>query len=145
MDFWDLTRLLLRRWYFAVPALALTAIASVWTLVGVSPNYIATAYVQLAPPTSKPTLPGEQSLDQRNPWIGLGTYNLANAAVLTVQQQAVVETLKANGYSESFTATLNSSSPLVTFEVTGSSAKQAIDTTKADVEVTKARVKEARS
>ena len=129
MDFWDLTRLLLRRWYFAVPALALTAIASVWTLVGVSPNYIATAYVQLAPPTSKPTLPGEQSLDQRNPWIGLGTYNLANAAVLTVQQQAVVETLKANGYSESFTATLNSSSPLVTFEVTGSSAKQAIDTT----------------
>ncbi len=129
MDFWDLTRLLLRRWYFAVPALALTAIASVWTLVDVSPNYIATAFVQLAPPTSKPTVPGEQSLDQRNPWIGLGTYNLANAAILTVQQQAVVEALKASGYSASFTASLNSSSPLVTFEVTGSSRQQAIDTT----------------
>lgn len=129
MDFWDLTRLLLRRWYFAVPALALTAIASVWTLVGISPNYVATAYVQLAPPISQPTAPGAQSLDQRNPWIALGMYNLANAAILTVQQQAVVESLKANGYSESFTATLNSSSPLVTFEVTGSTPRQAIDTT----------------
>ena len=107
MDFWDLTRLLLRRWYFAVPALALTAIASVWTMVGVPPNYVATAYVQIAPPISQPTAPGTQSLDQRNPWIALGMYNLANAAILTVQQQGVVESLKANGYSESFTATLN--------------------------------------
>jgi hypothetical protein len=129
LDFWDLTRLLLRRWYFAVPALALTAIASVWTMVGVPPNYVASAYVQLAPPISQPSAPGTQSLDQRNPWIALGMYNLANAAILTVQQAGVVESLKASGYSESFTATLNSSSPLVTFEVTGSSPKQAIDTT----------------
>jgi hypothetical protein len=98
-------------------------------MVGVSPNYVATAYVQLAPPISQPTAPGTQSLDQRNPWIALGMYNLANAAILTVQQQGVVESLKASGYSESFTATLNSTSPLVTFEVTGSSPKQAIDTT----------------
>jgi hypothetical protein len=128
VDFWDLTRLLFRRWYFSVPALVLTAVASVWALIGVSPNYIATAYVQLAPPISQPTVPGQQSLDQRNPWIALGTYNLANAAVLTVQQHGVVESLKANGYSESFTVTLKSSSPLVTFEVTGSSPQQATDT-----------------
>jgi hypothetical protein len=128
VDFWDLTRLLFRRWYFSVPALVLTAVASVWALVGVSANYIATAYVQLAPPISQPTVPGQQSLDQRNPWIALGTYNLANAAVLTVQQHGVVESLKANGYSESFTVTLKSSSPLVTFEVTGSSPQQATDT-----------------
>jgi hypothetical protein len=103
----------------------------VWTLAGVSPNYIATAYVQLAPPTSQPTQPGEQSLEQRNPWIGLGLYNLANAAILTVQQASVVESLKASGLSDTFTATLNSSSPLVTFEVTGASEQQAIDTTNA--------------
>lgn len=129
MDFWDLTKLLVRRWYLAAPALVITAIAAVWTMVGVSPNYIATAYVQLAPPVSQATQPGEQSLDQRNPWIGLGLYNLANAGILTVQQGAVVQSLKAAGMSETFTATLNSSSPLVTFEVTGNSHQQAIDTT----------------
>ncbi len=131
MDFWDVTKLLLRRWYFAVPGLVLTAVACAWTMTGVAPNYISTAYVQLAPPVSQPTQPGEQTLDQRNPWIGLGLYNLANAAILTVQQASVVESLKASGLSETFTASLNSSSPLVTFEVTGASQQQAIDTTNA--------------
>jgi hypothetical protein len=131
VDFWDVTKLLYRRWYFAVPGLMLTAIACAWTMVGVSPNYISTAYVQLAPPVSQPTQPGEQTLDQRNPWIGLGLYNLANAATLTVQQASVVESFKASGLSETFTASLNSSSPLVTFEVTGASQQQAIDTTNA--------------
>ncbi len=131
MDFWDLTKLLLRRWYLAVPGLVLTAAAAAWTMVDVKPNYIATSYVQLAPPTSLPTEPGQPSLDQRNPWIALGLYNLADAAMLTVQQKTVVESFKASGLSETFTATLNTSSPLVTFEVTGESERQAIETTEA--------------
>lgn len=129
MDFWDLTKLLVRRWYFSVPALVLTTIATLWTVVGVSPNYVALSYVQLAPPISKPTPDGQPSLEQRNPWIGLGLYNLASAAMLTVQQEAMVESLRAAGYSESFTATLDSGSPLVTFEVTGSTREQAVSTT----------------
>jgi hypothetical protein len=128
VDFWDLTKLLARRWYLALPGIVVTALGGVWTLVGVSPNYIATAYVQLAPPITHATQPGEQSLDQRNPWIGLGLYNLANAAILTVQQQSVVEALKGSGYSDSFTATLTSTSPLVTFEVTGDTEAQATST-----------------
>jgi hypothetical protein len=131
VDFWDLTKLLLRRWYLAVPGLVLTAVAAAWVMVDVKPNYIATSYVQLAPPTSLPTEPGQPSLDQRNPWIALGLYNLADAAMLTVQQKTVVESFKASGLSETFTATLNTSSPLVTFEVTGESERQAVETTDA--------------
>ena len=98
-------------------------------MVGVSPNYVATAYVQLAPPISQPSAPGTQSLDQRNPWIALGHVQPRQRCHPHRSAGGVVESLKASGYSESFTATLNSSSPLVTFEVTGSSPKQAIDTT----------------
>jgi hypothetical protein len=128
VDFWDLTKLLFRRWYFALPGLVLTAIASVWVLVGVAPSYISTAYIQLAPPISQPTQPGQQSLEQRNPWIGLGLTNLADAALLTVQQDAVMEAFKANGLSDTYTATLTGQSPLVTFEVTGATKEQALNT-----------------
>jgi hypothetical protein len=128
VDFWDLTKLLFRRWYFALPGLVLTAIASVWVLVGVAPSYISTAYIQLAPPISQPTQPGQQSLEQRNPWIGLGLTNLADASLLTVQQDAVMEAFKANGLSDTYTATLTGQSPLVTFEVTGATKEQALNT-----------------
>jgi hypothetical protein len=128
LDFWDLTRLLYRRWYLTVPMLLLTAVGSTWTLVGVKPNYIATAYVQLVGPVIQPTEPGQQSADQRNPWLSLGLNTLANAAMVTVQDYTVIEALHAHGYSDTFTATLNSAAPLVTFEITGTSPAQATAT-----------------
>jgi hypothetical protein len=97
-------------------------------MTGVSPSYIATAYVQLTPPITQATLPGEQSLDQRNPWIALGLYDLANAAIITVQQSMTADVLTNGGYSDSFTATLSAASPLVTFEVTGATEAQATST-----------------
>ena len=128
MDFWDLTKLLLRRWYFAVPALVLTGVATVLTLVTVKPNYIATASVQLVPPITAPVQPGMATIEQRNPWMSLGLDGLANAAMVSLTDGSIVEVLEAGGYSDSFTPTLGSSSPLLKLEVVGVSPGQAIST-----------------
>lgn len=128
MDFWDLTKLLYRRWYFALPALVLTAVASVVTLATVQPNYIATASVQLVPPVTAPNEPGMATLDQRNPWVALGLDALATAATVSLTDGSIVESLDAGGYTDSFTPTLSSSSPLLKLEVTGTTQEQALRT-----------------
>jgi hypothetical protein len=126
VDFWDLTKLLYRRWYFALPALVLTATASVMTLVTVKPNYIATASVQLVPPITPPLQPGMATLDQRNPWVALGLNALATAATVSLTDGSIVETLDAGGYTTSFTPTLSSS--LLRLEITGTTQEQALRT-----------------
>jgi capsular polysaccharide biosynthesis protein len=134
VDFWDLTKLLLRRWYFALPMLALTAAAGVWIISSVQPNYIATAYVQLIPPKTQPTPAGTAGIDMRNPWTGLGLITLANAAIVTVGDKDVVEALAEGGFSETYTVTVAPQSPLVKFEITGSTPEQASATAEALVE-----------
>ena len=52
MDLWDLTRLLLRRWYFAVPMLLASVAVVVLAAKTVSPDYKSTGYVQLIPAPS---------------------------------------------------------------------------------------------
>ena len=55
MDFWDITRLLLRRWYVATPLLVVTLIVGVWTYTSVQPDYKGVSYVQLIPPAAPTT------------------------------------------------------------------------------------------
>jgi hypothetical protein len=61
--------------------------------------------------------------------MALGAQSLANTAVRTLEQSSVLAALKAGGYSDTFTATLDDYSPMVTFAVTGLSREQAIATT----------------
>lgn len=128
MDFWDLTKLLVRRWQVALPLLLLSAVATVLTVDRVRPDYVATAYVQLVPPVLKNEAPDAPKPDQRNPWLGLGLQTLGNAAIVTVLDQTVVDNLKATGYSDTFTVTMGTTTPLVTIEVVGKSERQARDT-----------------
>jgi hypothetical protein len=128
VDFWDLTKLLFRRWYLALPMLVFTGALIAVTLDKVRPDYIATAHVQLVGPVVKPSAPGEPSIDQRNPWIGLGVYTLGNAAMVTIQDEAVVQALEDSGRSTSYTVSLSPTSPLVTIEVIGGTKAQAAQT-----------------
>ena len=125
VDFWDLTKLLARRWVIVLPMLAVSALLAVLTVGQVKPDYVATAYVQLVPPVLEQTKPNQATPDQRNPWLGLGLQTIGNAAVVTVQDKSVVDMLKASGLSETFTLTMAQQSPLVTFEIVGSTALQA--------------------
>lgn len=128
MDFWDLTKLLARRWVIVLPMLAVSGLLAMLTIGQVKPDYVATAYVQLVPPVLDATKPNQATPDQRNPWLGLGLQTIGNAAVVTVQDKSVVDQLKAAGLTDTFTLTMAQSSPLVTFEVVGKTAQQARQT-----------------
>jgi hypothetical protein len=129
VDFWDITKLLVRRWMVAVPLLLIAATFAALTVTRVKPDYIATAYVQLVPPVLGEPQPGQATADQSNPWLGLGVQTLGNAAIVTVTDPGVTEQLHAAGYSDSYTLTMADSSPLITFEVVGHSPAQATQTT----------------
>ena len=128
MDFWDLTKLLGRRWRISLPLLVVSGLLTVLTFTQVKPDFVATAYVQLVPPVPVAVPAGDPTPGQRNPWLSQDLETLGNAALITVQDLTYVNTLKAAGYSDSFTAVMGDNTPLITFEVTGKSLRQAGDT-----------------
>src|SRR4029450_8082972 len=82
----------------------------------------------LGPQTETAPEEGVAPAEQRNPWIGLGLYNQANAAMLTVQDVSVLAELDSAGLSDTFTATQGSGLPTVTFAVTADTQTQASQT-----------------
>lgn len=129
VDFWDLTKLLVRRWAIVLPLLILTTGVTALVTTRVEPDFTAMAYVQLIPPVAtETTTTGEVTLAERNPWVGLGLETLGNAAIVTISDQRVVEDLKAGGFSDSYTLTISDQSPLVTLEIVGKSSQQVRDT-----------------
>ncbi len=124
MDFWDLGKLLGRRWRMSVPMLLLSIALTAVIFTHVKPDYVATAYVQLVPPVPEQVKPGQPTRTQRNPWLSEDLKTLASAAVVSVQDVGYIDSLKKAGYSDSFTATVGDTTPLMTFEVTGKSAAQ---------------------
>ncbi|NUR70157.1 MAG: hypothetical protein HOU81_05015 [Hamadaea sp.] len=129
MDFWDLAKVLFRNWVVAVPMLLLTTGLTVLTFSAIKPDYVATAFVQLVPPaTPVPAKVGEPARVQVNPWLGQGLQTLGNAAIVTVQEQSVVESMKAAGYTDSFTFEMGGDSPMVKIEAVGKSKAQASST-----------------
>jgi len=129
LDIWDLGRLLRRRWRIAVPILLVALVMTAFVFTHVKPNYVATAYVQLVPPVPTQAAPGsDQTPDLHNPWLSQDLRTLGNAALVSVQDLGYVQSLKDQGFSDAFTATMSDSTPLVTFEITGKSAAQVQET-----------------
>lgn len=131
MDLWDLTRLLIRRWYFAVPMLLASVAAVVVAAQTVSPDYKALGYMQLIPaPSAGKPLDPDAKPRPANPWNDLGYAALGNAAALTVTDPNTLEKLTAEGYSDSVTVVLNERTPLFEIEAVGDSREQAAATVK---------------
>lgn len=129
MDLWDLTRLLLRRWYFAVPMLAATVAVVFLAAQQVSPDYKALGYMQLIPaPSSGKPIDPDAKPKPANPWLNLGYAALANASALTVTDPTSLEKMAAEGLSDSVTVVMNERTPLYEIEVVGDSREQATAT-----------------
>ncbi|MEV6495831.1 hypothetical protein AB0M20_45520, partial [Actinoplanes sp. NPDC051633] len=128
MDFWDLTKLMFRRWYVSAPIFLVAIAATVFVAMQVKPDYVATSYVQLLPPSITPKATDETKASARNPWLDLGLPSLTKAGMISVQDQRVVEALKNNGLSDDFTLTQDAQMPIVTFEVIGSTEDKATET-----------------
>ncbi|WP_433380407.1 hypothetical protein ACQPZX_15265 [Actinoplanes sp. CA-142083] len=131
MDFWDLTKLVFRRWYIAVPLLLITGFAAVYTTHTVKPDYKATAYVQLVPPPEASIAKDIKTL--RNPWLDLGLGALNTAATYATVDKKFLDQLRTTGMSDNVVITNGYPAPIATVEVIGSSQQMATAT--ADVVV----------
>lgn len=129
MDLWDLTLLLLRRWYVAVPMLLASIAAVLLTAQGASPDYKSKGHLQMIPPPSfgKPVNPTAPARPY-NPWLDLGYQALGNAVLIKVTDPPVLKQLASSGLSESVTVTLAERIPLLEIEAVGSSPEQATAT-----------------
>jgi len=123
VDFWDLTKLVFRRWYVAVPLLVLTGLAAAYTTFNVKPDYKATAYVQLIPPPEASITTNVKSL--RNPWLDLGLGSLNTAATYATVDKKFLNQLKTGGMSDNVVITNGYPAPIATIEVIGSSKEMA--------------------
>jgi capsular polysaccharide biosynthesis protein len=128
LDFWDLGRVVGRRWRISVPLFVLAIAMTALIFTQVKPDYVATAYVQLVPPTPAAVPAGQPQRPQRNPWLSQDLSTIGTAALVTVQDVGYIQSLKDEGYSDSFTATMGENSPLITIQVTGKSLEQASGT-----------------
>jgi hypothetical protein len=128
VDLWDLTRLIFRRWYFAVPILLVTLTGVLFASRSVRPDYSATGHLQLVPPAT-PNEPETAKAGRiHNPWLDLGIEALGQAAVLKIQDEKIIKQLGAAGYSENFTVTIEYPATFVSIEGNGKTPDQATRT-----------------
>jgi len=100
MDLWDVTKLMVRRWYVALPILAVTVIAALWTTSTVKPDYEATTNVTLLPPTVRE----EANTGKRqtvNPW---DTESLTVATLTYLNSKRLHDQMAADGFSQVWSA-----------------------------------------
>src|SRR5918995_1072876 len=134
MDLWDLTRLLFRRWYFALPILLVSAIVAVLVSSSVKPDYRATGNVVMIPAPGDPADAELKAQNKpvpsrpKNPWLDLGFNALGQATILQVMDQKTLEGFVDAGLSDSITVVMDQRSPIFIIEAVGTSPAQATAT-----------------
>jgi hypothetical protein len=128
VDLWDLTRLIFRRWYFAMPILLVTLTGVLFASKNVRPDYSATGHLQMIPPAHADEPTGVKNGRIHNPWLDLGIQALGQATILKVQDERTVKQLGAAGYSETFTVTIDYPATFISIEGVGKTAQQATAT-----------------
>jgi hypothetical protein len=139
VDYWDLTKLLFRRWYIAVPLLLVTFAAAGYIGSVVKPDYQLTSYVQLIPAV---TTPDPTSTAPQNPWNQLGLDALSEAADYATLDQTFLNSLKDGGYSTNIVITFGEPPAGATIEVVATSQDQAEKSTEMTIDRFRATVAE---
>jgi hypothetical protein len=128
VDFWDITKVMFRRWYIAVPLLLATLAATSYTSAAVKPDYVLTAYIQLIPPVSDGDT---KTNNQHNPWLLLGLEALAQGANYATVDQTFLDELSSRGDSTNFSLVVGTPAGGATIEVVGKTREQTERTTAA--------------
>lgn len=130
VDFWNLAKAPLRRWYVAAPLLLLSIALVALSASSVRPEYDAVGHLLLVPPVSAGQPADHSGVSTspvvRNPWEDLGLLALSRAAVVEVESRKAG--LAANGYTSDVTLTVGYPTPVISIEAIGTSARQAADT-----------------
>lgn len=124
MDFWDVAKLMWRRWRITVPMLLLTTVGAVWTGFTVSPSYQETTHVAVLPPTvfrnPNPTSPA--AVSRVNPWTEEA---LADAATIRLQGKRLHDEMAAAGLKGDWSVTVTGRLPVIVVEVVAPTAEHA--------------------
>lgn len=133
MDLWDLTRLLFRRWYFALPILLVSALVAVLVARSVEPDYRATGNAVMIPAPGDPGDAEARAQNKpinrpKNPWGDLGFNALGQAAILQVMRQETLAEFEKAGLSASITVQMDVRSPIFIIEAIGKTPGQATNT-----------------
>jgi hypothetical protein len=130
VDLWDLTKMLWRRWYAAVPLLLVSLTLVLLSTKSVKPDYDASGHVLLIPAATTVTDPSKPvKLGKvHNPWEDLGLLALGQAAVIKIQDQKSLDALAEQGMTPNVTLTVSYPTPLVSIEAVGTTPAQATRT-----------------
>ncbi|MEV5691844.1 hypothetical protein [Micromonospora globbae] len=145
MDLWDLTRLLFRRWYVALPILLASVLTAALVGQSVKPDYRSTGNLVLipAPGPVEPANPKQPTAERpKNPWGDLGLEALGNAAILKVLDQKTLKGLADSGLSDSITVQVTPRAPILYVEAVGNSPAQATATVREVIRLLVAEVAE---
>ncbi|MEH1125124.1 hypothetical protein [Micromonospora sp. CPCC 206061] len=119
--------MLFRRWYVFAPLLVVSLLAVFLMTKNIRPDYSAVGHLQMIPPPNSTT--GEGAVKKpANPWLDLGFAALGSAVILQAQDEPVLEQLVEDGYTDSFTITVEYGTTYFTIEAVGSTSAQATST-----------------
>lgn len=128
MDLWDVTKLMGRRWYIAVPLILLTLLGAVWVVSAVKPDYESTTRVTLLPPQIRNELPSEEA-KVVNRW---DTNSLTIATVTWLEDKRVHDAMEARGLSDVWEADIDIRFPsLIIIKITADTEQKARATAQA--------------
>lgn len=141
MDLWDLTKLLFRRWYFALPLLLVTIATVYVTAQTVKPDYRGLGYLQMIPPPGS-SQPQNANAKPRphNPWMDLGYEALGTAVLLKVTGKETLERFANGGLTDNVVVELSRNGTLFEIEAVGSAPEQVTATIREVIRLLSAQI-----
>ena len=132
MDLLDLLKLVVRRWYVAVPIVIVTLAAAVALGSAIQPEYKTAATVILVPPTTSqaPAANGATPAPG-NPWLRIGETAMAQAVQISASSGEAREKVVAAGGDSSYEITLVTRSSIMTVEIASDTSAKALATVEA--------------
>ncbi|MEV4621275.1 hypothetical protein AB0J74_21535 [Asanoa sp. NPDC049573] len=132
MDLLDLLKLVVRRWYVAVPVVIVTLAAAVALGSAIQPEYKTAATVILVPPTTSqaPTANGATPAPG-NPWLRIGETAMAQAVQISASSGESRQKVVAAGGDSAYEITLVTRSSIMTVEISSDTSAKALATVEA--------------
>lgn len=124
MDLWDLTKLMVRRWYISVLVMVATFGALIWIIQTTGPDYVATGHVAVLPSEVHRVAAAGETV-RSSPW---NEEALAHASQIRLQGKQLRETMAEAGYQGDWVVSVSGRLPVITIKVVASSPEQALDT-----------------
>ncbi|GIF71225.1 hypothetical protein [Asanoa siamensis] len=132
MDLLDLLKLVVRRWYVAVPVVILTLAAAVALGSSIQPEYKTTATVILVPPTTSVSTPANGATPAPgNPWLRIGETQMAQAVQIAASSGEARQKVVAAGGDSAYEITLVTRSSIMSVEISSETSAKALATVEA--------------